>query len=124
MTLIVVVEDDADIRDLIVMWLERAGYEVDTAPNGRAGLELCQQRTPDLVVMDVMMPVMSGHEAVVRMREDERLRVTPVVMLSAGGLSSDREAGLAAGADTYVTKPFELSTLTDAIAALLERRAP
>jgi DNA-binding response OmpR family regulator len=119
---IVVVEDDADIRDLIEMFLVRAGHDVRCARHGREGLDLCVEQPPDLVVLDVMMPVMSGLEVAARLRADPALTPVPIVMLSAGGREAEREAGISSGADLYLTKPFRLAELLDAVNTLLAGR--
>jgi len=117
---ILIVEDHADIRRLIRMTLEFEDYDIQEAPNGEIALALARELQPDLVLLDVMMPgAISGLDVCRRLREDAvsgaDLRI---IMLSARGQASDREAGLQAGADTYLVKPFSPLQLIDCIADL------
>ncbi|RYX81412.1 response regulator [bacterium] len=103
---ILVVDDEEHIRFLIKTNLERAGYEVITAPNGRLAVETAQAFNPDLVVMDVMMPEMDGLEAMRILKADDATSAIPVVLLTAKGQDSDVFEGWQSGADLYLTKPF------------------
>ncbi|MBD0293505.1 MAG: response regulator, partial [Jiangellaceae bacterium] len=98
-----VVEDDPTVSDVVRRYLERAGFVVDKAADGSAALALAAERVPDLVVLDLMLPGMSGFEVCRRMRA---VSDVPVVMLTALGEEADRLAGFETGADDYVTKPF------------------
>ena len=117
---ILVVEDEEDIRHLVVELLERAGYRVEEAPDGRAGLRALHASSPDLVVLDVSMPELDGWQVLERIRD---LSEVPVLMLTARGTELERVRGLKAGADDYMTKPFGRQELVARVEALL-RRAP
>lgn len=104
---ILVVEDQADIRDLIRMTLEMGGYDVREAGDGPTALVLADKQAPDLMLLDVMMPGgMTGLDVCRRIRSQSKFRKTRVVMLSARDQPADRRAGKDAGADEYLTKPF------------------
>jgi DNA-binding response OmpR family regulator len=123
MAVIVVMEDDADLRTLIVQLLTHEGYEVLAADNGSQGLELVGHHRPDLIISDVQMPGMTGFQVLDSVRQSPALSATPVILLT--GLQ-DRvhvRQGMTAGADDYITKPFEPSELTLAVDAQLTRRA-
>jgi len=117
---LLVVDDDEDIRALLRLILERAGYEVDEQAEGRAALRAFHTGRHDLVVLDVSMPELDGWEILERIRD---LSEVPVLMLTARDSESDRVRGLRAGADDYVTKPFDRDELLARVEALL-RRAP
>ena len=108
---VLVVDDDADIRDLLVVDLEMSGYQVFTADNGLLAEEVAKQELPDLIVLDVMMPGRTGYEVLTSLRADERTNDIPVVMLTALTNDEDVWAGWAAGADYYMTKPFDYGEL-------------
>jgi DNA-binding response OmpR family regulator len=115
---LLVVDDDEDIRALLRLILERAGYSVDEQPEGRAALRAFHQGRHDLVVLDVTMPDLDGWEVLDRIRD---LSEVPVLMLTARESESDRVRGLRAGADDYVTKPFDREELLARIEGLLRR---
>ena len=120
MARIVVADDDADVRMLVALKLESCGHDVVAVENGAVAVERCHSVRPDLVVLDLMMPGMSGIEACRVIRSDQSIRDIPVILLTARAQSVDVEAGLAAGADDYVTKPFsprELATRVDSLLA-------
>jgi len=119
-TRILVVDDDEDIRTLVVQLLERAGHKVEQAPDGRSGLRALHASPPDLVVLDVSMPDMDGWQALERIRD---LSDVPVIMLTARGEELERVRGLQGGADDYVTKPFGRQELLARVQALLRRTA-
>jgi len=118
-TTVLVVDDDADIRLLLRTLLERAGYGVHTAIDGREGLRALHSWRPDLVVLDVTMPGLDGWTTLERIRE---LTDVPVLMLSARGAELDKVRGLKSGADDYVSKPFGNQELLARVEALLRRR--
>lgn len=112
-------DDDADIRDLVVMKLQGSGHDVVAVGDGRAAVEACRDVAPDLVVLDVMMPGMSGLEACREIRGDARLAGIPVILLTARAQASDVDEGVAAGATDYVVKPFSPRELAFRVATLL-----
>ena len=117
--LILVIEDDASILFGLRDNLQRAGYEVRSAGNGQQGLELARTLRPDLVLLDLLLPGLSGHEVCRRIRADGL--EMPVVMLTALGEEAQVVRGLHLGADDYVTKPFGIAELLARVAALLRR---
>ena len=119
MARVLVVDDEPDIVRLVSFTLERRGHEVVSAGDGAAGYEAAVAGVPDLILMDVMMPGVSGLEAVERLRADERTSDIPVVMLSAKSQVYEQEAGLEAGALKYVCKPFTPSDLVDIVDEVL-----
>jgi len=121
MARIVVADDDADIRDLVVFKLRQAGHDVQAVEDGAAAVEACQAGPPDLVVLDVMMPGMGGLDATRALRLDPRLARVPVILLTARAQESDIEQGFGAGADDYVVKPFSPRELASRVAAVLAR---
>ncbi len=116
---ILIVDDHADIRRLIRMTLEFEDYAIEEAADGESALRVAQTLQPDLVLLDVMMPgPVNGLEVCRRLRADITATGPRVIMLSARGQASDREAGLQAGADTYLVKPFSPLQLINCIAQL------
>ena len=116
---ILIGEDDADVRKWLAIALETEGFTVRTAADGAATLEEAKTTRPDLLILDVMMPKMSGREVCKAIRAFDR--TLPILMLTARSKDEDLIAGLGAGADDYVTKPFALNVLLARIAALLRR---
>lgn len=104
--LILAADDDPDILTLITLSLERAGYEVATAPDGQAALELARARTPAMAVLDLSMPLMNGLELTRALRADAATASIPIVILTAAVQASDIDSARAAGADAHVKKPF------------------
>ena len=115
---VLIVEDDRNIAELLQMYLEKEGYAVTTAFDGGQGLTKFRSIKPDLVLLDVMMPVMDGW-AVCRTIRSEA--TTPIIMLTAKGEVDDKVAGLKSGADDYITKPFEMKEVLARIEAVLRR---
>jgi two-component system, OmpR family, response regulator MtrA len=118
---IVVADDDADIRDLVVFKLQQSGHEVVAVGDGLAAVEACKLSTPDLVVLDVMMPGMSGIDACRALRLDPAMARIPVILLTARAQEADIEQGFSAGADDYVVKPFSPRELASRVTAVLQR---
>ena len=116
--MVLVVEDDADIRQGLRAVLRRAGYRVTEAGDGRVALRVFHESRPDVVVLDVGLPDMSGWVVLERIRD---LSDAPVIMLTARGLETEKVRGLSAGADDYVTKPFGTQEIVARIAAVLRR---
>ena len=117
-----VADDDADIRQLVTFRLERAGYEVVEAADGEQALQVCSEMRPDLAVLDVMMPKLTGYDVTRRIREDEALRAMPVILLTARVQDGDVAQGFEAGADDYIKKPFSPQELRARVQAILGRR--
>ena len=115
---ILVVEDDKNISDLIHMYLVKEGFDVRIAGDGGKALEEFQKKEPDLILLDIMLPVMDGWAVLKKIREHDK---TPVIMLTAKGEVNDRIHGLEMGADDYVVKPFEMKELMARINAVLRR---
>ena len=121
--LVLVADDEEDIRSLVAFRLRRAGYEVITAVDGEEALLLATTRLPDLAVLDMMMPKATGLEVLRSMREHEATKDIPVILLTARAQEGDVIRGFEAGADDYVKKPFSPQDLQARVQALLERSA-
>jgi DNA-binding response OmpR family regulator len=120
-TRILVVEDDPDIAELIVRYLEKAEFVVERVSNGRAALDSVAVHVPDLIVLDLMLPQIAGLEVCRRLRSDSRTAAVPLIMLTARAEESDRIVGLELGADDYLAKPFSPGELVARVRALLRR---
>ncbi len=120
-TRVLIVDDDEDIRAYLDVTLALDGFEVIEAVDGQDGLERARRSEPDLVLLDVMMPRMDGLEVLRRLREDARTAHLPVVLLTARGQAADTVEGLDAGADSYLTKPFDAEVLLAHVRAALRR---
>jgi two-component system phosphate regulon response regulator PhoB len=118
---ILVIEDERDIADLISFNLQRAGYEVQKAHDGITGADLAIHETPDLVILDLMLPGKDGYAVFKDLKRDARSRNIPVIMLTARAQTEDRIQGLEAGADDYLTKPFSPKELLLRVQAVLKR---
>ncbi len=116
---VLVADDDPDILALVRFRLEGEGYEVLAAADGQSALDLALERTPDLAVLDVMMPRLDGYELTRRLRGHEPTRSMPIILLTARVREPDVEFGTAAGADAYVTKPFSPQALRERVRAAL-----
>lgn len=119
MTTILVVEDNELNRDMLSRRLVRRGFAVLLAVDGLTGLEMARAHAPDLVLMDMSLPIMDGWEAARRMKSDAALSAIPIIALTAHAMANDREKALDAGCDDYDTKPIELARLLSKIEALL-----
>jgi DNA-binding response OmpR family regulator len=119
--LVLVADDEEDIRSLVAFRLKRAGYEVITAADGEEALLLVTTRLPDLAVLDMMMPKATGLEVTRSMREQATTKDIPVILLTARAQEADVSRGFEAGADDYVKKPFSPQDLQARVQALLER---
>jgi DNA-binding response OmpR family regulator len=120
--LVLVADDDEDIRSLVRYRLVGNGFEVVTAVNGEEALRLAAERSPDLAILDVMMPRLDGFEVTRRLRADEATRAIPVILLTSRAQEADVTQGFAAGADDYLRKPFSPQELGMRVQAVLARR--
>ena len=121
---VLIVDDEPAQRELLKYNIEKAGFQVIVANNGRDAIEKIEEEGPDLVVLDWMMPEASGIEVCREMRSRSETRLLPIIMLSARGEEGDRSLGLDSGADDYITKPFPPRELVARIKALLRRARP
>ncbi|HVE65948.1 MAG TPA: response regulator [Thermoanaerobaculia bacterium] len=121
MARILVVEDSPDIRVLIRMLLEAAGHDVLTASDGRAGVDAVKAERPDLVLMDLSLPILSGWEAAKEIKEDPAIRSIPVVAVTAHAMHGDRERALAAGCDGFIPKPIDEETFESLVSSYLRK---
>ena len=124
MARILLVEDNEMNRDMLSRRLERRGYEVVIAVDGQQGVDLAQSAAPDLILMDMSLPVIDGREAVRRLKAMDALKAVPIIALTAHAVSGDREKALDAGCNDYDTKPIELPRLLGKIEALLGSKPP
>jgi two-component system, OmpR family, alkaline phosphatase synthesis response regulator PhoP len=118
---VLIADNEPDILELVRFELEREGYEVLRAVNGRQALELAQKHEPDLVMVDVHMPMLDGYEVTRQIRADERLNPVPVMILSGSVLESDIAQSFEAGANQHMGKPFSPVALRTEVDALLKR---
>lgn len=121
MKTILIIEDQPDMRENIATILEMEDHAVLTAENGREGIEMAREEKPDLILCDVMMPEMDGHEVLNALRADRTIAGTPFIFLTAKGEKRDLREGMNLGADDYLTKPVSAPELLGAIGARLER---
>jgi CheY-like chemotaxis protein len=121
---ILLVEDNEESREGLARRLQRRGYEVVAACDGQQGVELARATAPDLILMDINLPVMDGWEATRQIKAAAPTRVVPIIALTAHALTSDRQKTLEAGCDDYHSKPVELPRLLNQIEALLGGRRP
>lgn len=119
--IILIADDEDDVRELVGMNLRRAGYSTEEAADGLTALRMVRNRKPDAIVLDVMMPGRDGMFVCQELRNDETLRSIPIIMLTAKGMAEDRIAGLQAGADDYLAKPFSPKELVLRVQAVLRR---
>ena len=123
MARILVADDDVDIRELVEFKLSTLGHEIIAVSDGAAAVDACLEHKPDLAVLDVMMPGMSGLDAMRAIRGDPNVTATPIILLTARAQESDVETGFGSGADDYITKPFSPRELASRVQALLNRSA-
>lgn len=121
--IVLVVDDEEDIQELVRYNLESSGYVVMSAGDGEEAIAKANEVFPDIIVLDLMLPGLTGFEACARLKNSQRTRDIPIVMLTAKGDEADIVKGLESGADDYVTKPFSPKVLIARIAALLRRRS-
>jgi DNA-binding response OmpR family regulator len=121
MPTVLVADDDADVRDVVVFKLEQAGYEVIAAEDGATALAYAREVRPDLAVLDVMMPRMTGLDVCRELRADAGTAAIAVILLTARAQEGDVEKGFAWGADDYLTKPFSPRELASRVRAVLAR---
>ncbi len=118
---ILIIEDDANIRDLLRLYLEREGYEIVLAENGVLGMSVFKRETPDMVLLDVMLPVMDGWQVC---REIRATSTVPIIMMTAKGEVYDKVTGLELGADDYIVKPLDMREVIARIRAIFRRLRP
>lgn len=117
---VLIVEDDGNIAELLQLYLKKEGFDTVVATDGGKGLELFRAFQPDLVMLDIMLPVMDGWTVLEKIRENDK---TPIIMLTAKGETLDKVTGLEMGADDYITKPFEMKEVLARVHAVLRRFA-
>jgi DNA-binding NarL/FixJ family response regulator len=119
---LLLVDDEPSLRQAVQAYLEDSGYTVDVASNAQDGLQLAHQKLPDLIISDIMMPQVDGYAFLKQLREDPQFKATPVVFLTARGMTSDRIQGYDAGCDAYLSKPFDPDELVAIVGNLLTKR--
>ena len=122
MTKILLVEDNELNRDMLARRLKRKGFEVVNAVDGHEGVEMAHSESPELILMDISLPVMDGWEAARKIKNSPTTRSTPIIALTAHAMVGDREKSLQAGCDDYDTKPIEFKRLLDKIDAALSNK--
>ena len=120
MSKILLVEDNEMNRDMLSRRLIKKGFDVVMAVDGKQGLEMASSESPDLILLDMSLPVMDGWEVAGQLKADEQLKNIPVIALTAHAMSGDREKALAAGCDEYDTKPVEFKRLVEKMNSMLE----
>jgi CheY-like chemotaxis protein len=120
---ILLIEDDEANRDMLSRRLARRGFEVAEAADGEQGFRMAQTESPDLILMDISLPVMDGWEVTRRLKADPEQRKIPIIALTAHAMSEDRELALTVGCNDYDTKPVDLERLLTKIENLLSRRS-
>jgi len=118
---ILVADDDPDILSIVSMSLETQGYTVHKATNGREAVDLARQHHPDLILMDMMMPVVSGYEAVGELKADATTKDIVIVGLSAKAMATDMERATDVGIDGYITKPFRIAQVLSVVESYLNK---
>ena len=120
--MILVADDHADMRVMVKTILERSGFDVEIAADGMEALSVVRQSSPELIVLDVMMPLMSGFEVLAHLRGSSDTRQIPVILLTAKSLGEDVSTGFRLGADYYIAKPFQTQQLVSGVRTLLATR--
>lgn len=120
---VLLVDDEPGLREAVQAYLEDSGFTVEAASNAQEGWERLQQKTPDVLISDIMMPQIDGYQFLQQVREDVRYKSLPVVFLTARGMTSDRIQGYNAGCDAYLPKPFDPEELVAIVTNLIERRS-
>jgi len=123
MAKILLVEDNEMNRDMLARRLQRRGYEVVIAVDGAQGVEMAKSEAPDLILMDMSLPVLDGWEATRRIKADDAMKAIPIIALTAHAMSGDREKAIEAGCDDYDTKPIELPRLLEKIESKIDKPA-
>ena len=118
---ILIVEDDGNIRELLRLYLEREGYEITEAANGEEGVELWRKINPDMILLDVMMPIMDGWQVCKIILKESKV---PIIIMTAKGETFDKVNGLEMGADDYIVKPLEMREVIARVRAIFRRLAP
>ena len=121
MAKILIAEDEPDIRELVAFILQFAGYDVITGTNGEEAVQLAKSESPDLILLDVRMPRMTGYDACRQIKADPNLKNVPVVFLSAKGQEAEVQDGMEAGAEEYLLKPFAPDHLTERVRSILAK---
>ncbi|MDK1029033.1 MAG: response regulator [Anaerolineae bacterium] len=121
MAKILIAEDEPDIRELVAFILQFAGYDVVTGTNGEEAVQLAKSESPDLILLDVRMPRMTGYDACRQIKADPNLKNVPVVFLSAKGQEAEVQDGMEAGAEEYLLKPFAPDHLTERVRSILAK---
>jgi two-component system, cell cycle response regulator DivK len=124
MTKILLVEDNELNRDMLSRRLQRRGFEVVNAVNGQEGVEMAHSEAPELILMDISLPIMDGWEATRNIKKSPKMRSTPIIALTAHAMVGDREKSLEAGCDDYDTKPIDFQRLLQKMKILMEKRTP
>lgn len=123
MAKLLLVEDNEMNRDMLSRRLERRGFQIIMAVDGQQGVEMAQSESPDLILMDMSLPILDGWEATRRLKAGPKTSAIPIIALTAHAMSGDREKALDAGANDYDTKPIELPRLLEKIQTLLNKGA-
>lgn len=124
MTKILLVEDNELNRDMLSRRLQRKGFEVVNAADGQEGIEMAHSEAPELILMDISLPVMDGWEAARKIKKSPITRSTPIIALTAHAMVGDRERSLKAGCDDYDTKPIDFQRLLHKMKTLMKKRTP
>jgi len=122
MTKILLVEDNELNRDMLSRRLQRRGFEVVNAVNGQEGVEMAHSEAPELILMDISLPILDGWEAARKIKKSPKTRSTPIIALTAHAMVGDREKSLEAGCDDYDTKPIDFQRLLQKMKTLMEKR--